>query len=55
MHTLFKKQKELIKTPNFPFICLTISGGHTQLVHVKSPLEMKVIGTTIDDAGRRSF
>ena len=45
-----QETKELIKTPNFPFICLTISGGHTQIVHIKSPLEMKVIGSTIDDA-----
>jgi len=36
--------------PNFPFLCLTISGGHTQIVHVKSPRDMEVIGTTIDDA-----
>ena len=36
--------------PEFPFLCLTVSGGHTQLVVVKSALEMEVIGQTIDDA-----
>lgn len=43
------------KTPEFPFICLTVSGGHTQLVVVKSPLEMEVIGETIDDAAGEAF
>lgn len=42
-------------TPEFPFICLTVSGGHTQLVFVKSPLEMEVIGETIDDAAGEAF
>jgi N6-L-threonylcarbamoyladenine synthase len=41
--------------PSFPFLCLTVSGGHTQLVMVKSPLEMQVIGTTIDDAAGEAF
>ena len=41
--------------PKFPFICLTVSGGHTQLVYVKSPLDMKVIGTTRDDAVGEAF
>jgi N6-L-threonylcarbamoyladenine synthase len=36
--------------PNFPFICLTVSGGHTQLVWVKDHLDMEVIGETQDDA-----
>lgn len=38
------------KTPEFPFICLTVSGGHTQIVLVKSGTEFTVIGSTIDDA-----
>lgn len=42
-------------TPNFPFICLTVSGGHTQLVIVKSPLDMEVVGQTIDDAAGEAF
>ena len=41
--------------PAFPFLCLTVSGGHTQLVVVKSALEMTVIGQTIDDAAGEAF
>lgn len=41
--------------PTFPFLCLTVSGGHTQLVHVKAPLQMEVIGTTQDDAVGEAF
>lgn|SRR5690554_4222653 len=41
--------------PDFPFLCLTVSGGHTQLVLSESPLNMKVIGTTIDDAAGEAF
>ena len=36
--------------PDFPFLCLLVSGGHTQIVRVDSPLEMEIVGTTIDDA-----
>jgi N6-L-threonylcarbamoyladenine synthase len=41
--------------PEFPFLCLTVSGGHTQIVLVNSPLEMKVVGNTIDDAAGEAF
>ncbi len=41
--------------PKFPFLCLTVSGGHTQIVLVKDYLDMKVIGTTIDDAAGEAF
>lgn len=41
--------------PAFPFLCLTVSGGHTQLVVVRSPQEMEVIGQTIDDAAGEAF
>jgi N6-L-threonylcarbamoyladenine synthase len=41
--------------PGFPFICLTVSGGHTQLVHVKSYTSMEVIGQTQDDAVGEAF
>lgn len=41
--------------PEFPFICLTVSGGHTQLVLVKNHLEMEVIGETQDDAVGEAF
>jgi N6-L-threonylcarbamoyladenine synthase len=42
-------------TPKFPFLCLTVSGGHTQIVIVKSHRNMEVIGTTIDDAAGEAF
>ena len=41
--------------PDFPFLCLLVSGGHTQIVKVSSPLEMEIIGTTIDDAAGEAF
>lgn len=41
--------------PEFPFLCLTVSGGHTQLVICHSPLEHEIIGTTIDDAAGEAF
>lgn len=41
--------------PEFPFLCLTVSGGHTQIVLVKDYLEMEVIGQTIDDAVGEAF
>lgn len=41
--------------PSFPFLCLTVSGGHTQLVKVSSPYKMDVIGSTIDDAAGEAF
>ncbi|MDC0249437.1 tRNA (adenosine(37)-N6)-threonylcarbamoyltransferase complex transferase subunit TsaD [Flavobacteriales bacterium] len=43
------------KTPKFPFLCLTVSGGHTQIVKVDSPSKMKIIGTTLDDAAGEAF
>ena len=41
--------------PAFPFLCLTVSGGHTQLVLVKSHLDMEVVGETQDDAVGEAF
>lgn len=41
--------------PAFPFLNLTVSGGHTQLVMVRSPLDMEIIGTTMDDAAGEAF
>ena len=41
--------------PDFPFLCLTVSGGHTQIVLAKSALELEVIGQTIDDAAGEAF
>ena len=41
--------------PDFPFLALTISGGHTQIVKVNSPFEMQVLGETLDDAAGEAF
>ena len=41
--------------PNFPFLALTISGGHTQIVKVNSPFDMQVLGETLDDAAGEAF
>jgi N6-L-threonylcarbamoyladenine synthase len=41
--------------PAFPFLCLTVSGGHTQIVLCKSPSDMSVLGETIDDAAGEAF
>jgi N6-L-threonylcarbamoyladenine synthase len=43
------------KSPNFPFLCLTVSGGHTQIVVVKDFNDMEIIGTTLDDAAGEAF
>lgn len=43
------------KKPDFPFLCLTVSGGHTQIVLAKDPYHMEVIGETIDDAAGEAF
>lgn len=43
------------KNPSFPYLCLTVSGGHTQIVLCESPIKMKVIGETIDDAAGEAF
>jgi N6-L-threonylcarbamoyladenine synthase len=43
------------KSPSFPFLCLTVSGGHTQIVLAKSVLALEVIGETIDDAAGEAF
>lgn len=41
--------------PEFPFLCLLVSGGHSQLIVVKNYLEMEVVGSTIDDAAGEAF
>jgi len=41
--------------PSFPFLCLTVSGGHTQIVVCHSPLRLEVIGETLDDAAGEAF
>lgn len=41
--------------PTLPFLCLTVSGGHTQILLVRDHLEMQELGTTIDDAAGEAF
>ncbi|MFM1932694.1 MAG: hypothetical protein RL226_1997 [Bacteroidota bacterium] len=48
-------ENESGKLPEFPFLCLTVSGGHTQLVLVEGPHAMKILGQTIDDAAGEAF
>ncbi len=52
IQTFNKKEK---KIPEFPFICLTVSGGHTQIVLIKDYLDMTIVGETIDDAAGEAF
>ena len=48
-------EEEDRKIPSFPFICLTISGGHTQIVKVTDHFKMEILGETIDDAVGEAF
>ncbi|WP_298767495.1 tRNA (adenosine(37)-N6)-threonylcarbamoyltransferase complex transferase subunit TsaD [uncultured Polaribacter sp.] len=50
----FIKDEEA-KNPSFPFLCLTISGGHTQIVKVSDVFDMEILGETIDDAVGEAF
>ena len=43
------------RLPKFPFLCLTVSGGHTQIVLVKNYFDMEVVGKTTDDAAGEAF
>lgn len=57
-HILVHFIKELdkqVQHPQFPFLCLLVSGGHSQIVVVKQPDEMEIIGQTIDDAAGEAF
>jgi putative glycoprotease GCP len=51
----FIKDSEQQPVPDFPLLCLLVSGGNTQLVMVQSPYEMEIIGKTIDDAAGETF
>lgn len=46
----FIKAEPDSRVPEFPFLCLLVSGGNTQLIYLESPYKMKIIGQTIDDA-----
>lgn len=50
-----KEQNEETEHPEFPFLCLLVSGGNSQIVLVKSHLDMEVVGQTIDDAAGEAF
>lgn len=54
VHFIDEKEKDL-KHPKFPFLALLVSGGHTQIVLMKSHLEIEIIGETIDDAAGEAF
>jgi N6-L-threonylcarbamoyladenine synthase len=49
------RKNESKSFPRFPFLCLLVSGGHTQIVIMKNHLEMEIIGQTIDDAAGEAF
>lgn len=46
----FIKAETDSRVPEFPFLCLLVSGGNTQLIYLESPYKLKIIGQTIDDA-----
>jgi len=48
-------ETDSLKSPGFPFLCLTVSGGHTQIVICNSPSHLEVIGETLDDAAGEAF
>lgn len=48
-------EKDGMKNPPFPFLCLTVSGGHTQIVKVRDYFDYEIIGQTIDDAVGEAF
>ncbi|MGB1219366.1 MAG: tRNA (adenosine(37)-N6)-threonylcarbamoyltransferase complex transferase subunit TsaD [Flavobacteriales bacterium] len=51
----FIKDERVKNSPEFPFLCLTVSGGHTQIVKVNSPDDMEILGETLDDAVGEAF
>lgn len=51
----FIKETSETPTPEFPYLCLLISGGNSQIIKVKSPKEMEMLGSTIDDAAGEAF
>ncbi len=53
--SLFIEDETYRESPEFPFLCLLVSGGHTQIIKVEAPLKMSVLGSTIDDAAGEAF
>ena len=54
-HFLEPEAGIILPKPGFPFLCLTVSGGHTQIIKVIDHLEMKILGETQDDAAGEAF
>ncbi len=51
----FIKEDETTEVPEFPYLCLLVSGGNSQIIKVNSPNDMEVLGQTIDDAAGEAF
>lgn len=51
----FVRREASDAVPEFPFLCLLVSGGNSQIILVKSPREMEILGRTIDDAAGEAF
>ncbi len=51
----FIKETEQTEVPEFPYLCLLISGGNSQIVKVNAPNDMEILGQTIDDAAGEAF
>ena len=51
----FVKESPDSEVPEFPYLCLLISGGNSQIIRVDSPYKMEVLGQTIDDAAGEAF
>lgn len=51
----FIRREETDEVPEFPFLCLLVSGGNSQIILVKSPSDMEILGQTIDDAAGEAF
>ncbi len=51
----FIKENESTEVPEFPYLCLLISGGNSQIVKVNAPNDMEILGQTIDDAAGEAF
>lgn len=49
------EKDEVKEFPEFPHLCLLVSGGHTQIIKVTSPYKFEILGTTIDDAAGEAF
>lgn len=55
VHSLLVKENKIDLNPEFPFLCLLVSGGHTQIVLVQGFFDMEILGKTLDDAAGEAF